>query len=58
MNAVIEGRGDKYTGGSSMTEGEVNGREEGIKRNSSVLDSHFLMLRWKPSLFSLPIHLW
>ncbi len=54
---MIEGSEDKYEEGSCMTEGEVNGREERIKRDSSVPDPHFLMLRGKPSLFSLPIHL-
>lgn len=54
---MIEGSQDKYEEGSCTTEGEMNGREERIKRDSSVPDRHFLMLRSKPSLFSRPIHL-
>lgn len=54
---MIEGSEDKYEEGSHATEGEVKGREERIRTDSSVPDPHFLMLRGKPSLFSLPIHL-
>lgn len=54
---MIEGSEDKYEDGRRATEGEVNGREERIKRDSSVPDPHFLTSRGKPSLFSLPIHL-
>lgn len=54
---MIEGNEDKYEDGSRTTEGEVNGREEGIKRDSSVPDPHFLMWSGEPSLFSHPIHL-
>lgn len=54
---MIEGSEDKYEKGSRATEGEVEGREERIRRDSSVPEPHFLMFRGKPSLFSLPIHL-
>lgn len=50
---MIEGSVDKHEKESRTTEGEVNGREERIKRESSVQDPHFLMLTGKPSLFSL-----
>ena len=53
---VIDENKEKYEDGSWMT-GEVEVGEEGIRRDSSVPDPHFFMLRGKPSLFSLPIHL-
>lgn len=54
---MIERSEDKYEEGSCTTEGEVKGREERIRKDSSVPDPHFLMLKGEPSLFSLQIHL-
>ena len=54
---MIEGSEDKYEDGVHDRRRSEWGREERIRRDRSVPDPHFFMLRRKPSLFSLPIHL-
>lgn len=49
---MIEGSEDKYEEGTRTTEGEMNGREERIKRDSSAPDPHFLMLSQAKSIFT------
>jgi len=51
---MIEGSKDKYEEGSRMTEGEVNWREERIKRDSSASHPYFLMLSAKSIFTSNP----